>query len=73
MFKIKYLPSVSVDAPSLVPSNITFEPMRGSPVALSMTRPVIFPVVPPKAVENPKMVIKKNVLRILDNLHLPKK
>ena len=64
MFKMKYLPPISVAAPSMVLSKITFAPMSGLPVALSITRPVIFPVVPPKAVENPNRKRKKKVLRM---------
>ena len=39
---IEYFPLISVIAPEVVPETTTFTPVRGSPLVLSVTIPVIF-------------------------------
>ena len=43
MLRIKYLPSISVAAPLEVFSNITFAPIKASPVSASVTVPASLP------------------------------
>jgi hypothetical protein len=54
---------MSVAAPSVVPSIITFAPIKGSPVSLSVITPDSLPVVPEK-----RGLIKRRAKEIERNL-----